>query len=208
MANKPAKASQWELEGSFDRITSIEELVNAPPFREASDDRGQSVTQAARIPTWLHRRIVMLRETKRSPYMLNSDVVRDAIFAGLRIINMRYQSTPDWSVEQKMSEVVDTAAWAKRIKEQFTQLEVSLGDLFTEGDEEKAAEKLTEYILYAAELTNEWHKSRVFRLLARSTVVRDLFDYCDKAARLLLTESKEDVGYLDKKGKKNKGGKK
>jgi len=205
MVNKPIKASQWELEGSFDRVTSIEELVNAPPFREASDDRGQSVTQAARIPTWLHRRIVMLRESKSSPYMLNSDVVRDAIFAGLRIINMRYQSTPDWGVEQKMSEVVDTAAWAKRIKEQFTQLETSLGDLFTEGDEEKAAEKLTEYILYAAELTNEWHRSRVFRLLARSTVVRDLYDYCNESARLLLTESKEDIGYIDKKSK-NKGG--
>ena len=208
MANKPAKASQWELEGSFDRITSIEELVNAPPFREASDDRGQSVTQAARIPTWLHRRIVLLKESKKSPYMLNSDVVRDALFAGLRIINMRYQSTPDWGVEQKMSEVVDTAAWAKRIKEQFTQLETSLGDLFAEGDEEKAAEKLTEYVLYAAELTNEWHKARVFRLLARSTVVRDLFDYCDESARLLLTESKEDVGYLDKGSKKSKGRKK
>ncbi len=208
MVKKIEKASQWELEGSFDRITSIEELVNAPPFREASDDRGQSVTQAARIPTWLYRRIILLKESKKSPYMLNSDVVRDAIFAGLRIINMRYQATPDWSVEQKMSEVVDTAAWSKRIKEQFTQLESSLGDLYSEGDEEKAAEKLTEYILYAAELTNEWHKSRVFRLLTRSAIVRDLFNYCAGAAKLLLTESKEDIGYLEHKTRKNKGGKK
>ncbi len=192
------KASQWELEGSFDRITSIEELVNAPPFREASDDRGQSVTEAARIPTWLHRRIVLLRESKKSPYMLNSDVVRDALFAGLRVINMRYQASPDWSIEQKMSEVVDTAAWAKRIKAQFNQLEASLSDLYKEGDEEKAAEKLTEYILYASELSNVWYKDRVFRLLTRSSVVKDLFSFCDKAARDLLTESSEDVGYLNR----------
>ena len=89
----------WEPEQQFDLAATLEELINEPPFKEVSGDTGDSVTSATRIPMWLYRRVVKLKELQGSPYELTSDVLRDALFIGLRILNMRYRVNPDWNVE-------------------------------------------------------------------------------------------------------------
>jgi len=101
------KKSDWELESSFDLAATLEDMINDKPYKEASDESGESVTAGARVPSWLHRRVVKLRELAASPYEVNSDVYRDAIYNGLHVLHMRYGLTAAWSIERQMAAVVD-----------------------------------------------------------------------------------------------------
>jgi len=144
------------------------------------------MTAGSRIPMWLHRRVVGLRELPGSPYELNSDVLRDALYLGMQILGMRYKTSPDWNVETKMAAVVDASGASRRIKSQFDSLAVGLEELCRDGDERKAAERLSEYVLAANELDDEWHKSKVFRFLEDSSVVRDVLNYCPSSIQKLV----------------------
>jgi len=183
---KKKKPSDWELEAPLDAAATLEGLINAPPFKEASDEKGESVTSGTRIPTWLHRRVVKLREMPGSPYEVNSDVLRDAVYAGLQILHMRYSMSPDWDVERKMAAVADATGAGKRIRNQVEELISGLEELHAEGDEEQAAQKLNDYVIAAKELEGGWLKDRVFRMLKVSRVVRDISEGCDKEVQKLL----------------------
>lgn len=188
---KPDKRSQWELEGSFDTIADISELVNAPPFREASDDLGQSQTVGTRIPNWLYRRVVKLREMGGAPYELNSDVLRDALWLGLKVLHVRYKASPDFAIEKKLAEIVDASGMARRIKENFQELEAALLEMYRDGDEAQAAERLTEYVMAATELTNDWHREKIFRLLVGSFPVKQIVTRCGEPVQRMLASPEE-----------------
>jgi len=183
---KKKKRSDWELEAPFDAAASLEELINAQPFKEASDERGESVTAGARVPLWLHRRIVKLKELSGSPYEVNSDVYRDCISLGLQVLHMRYGMGPDWDVERKMAAVADATGAGKRIRSQVEELLSGLEELHAEGDEEQAAQRLSDYVIAAKELESGWLKDRVFRMLKASRVVGDIAEGCDKEVQKLL----------------------
>lgn len=183
---KKSKPPDWELESPFDAAATLEELINAPPFKEASDERGESVTSGTRIPTWLHRRVVKLREMPGSPYEVNSDVLRDAVYTGLQILHMRYGMSPDWAAERKMAAVADATGAGKRIRSQVEELISGLEELHAEGDEEQAAQRLSDYVIAAKELESGWLKDRVFRMLKASRVVRDISEGCDEDIQKLL----------------------
>ncbi len=183
---KKKKKHDWELESPFDAAATLEELINAQPFKEASDEHGESVTAGARVPLWLHRRIVRLRELAASPYDVNSDVYRDCIYAGLQILHMRYGMGPDWDVERKMAAVADATGAGKRIRNQVEELISGLEELHAAGDEEQAAQRLNDYVVAAKELEGSWLKDRVFRMLKASRVVRDISEGCDEKVQKLL----------------------
>lgn len=183
---KKSKAHDWELEAPLDAAATLEELINSPPFKEASDERGESVTSGTRIPTWLHRRVVKLREMPGSPYEVNSDVLRDAVYVGLQILHMRYGTSPDWAAERKMAAVADATGAGKRIRSQVEELISGLEELHAEGDEEQAAQRLSDYVVAAKELESGWLKDRVFRMLKTSRVVRDISEGCDEEVQRLL----------------------
>lgn len=185
-AGRPGKPSDWELEAPLDMVASLEELISASPFKEASDEHGESVTSGTRIPMWLHRRVVKLREMPGSPYEVNSDVLRDAVYVGLQILHMRYATSPDWNVERKMAAVADATGAGKRVRAQVEELISGLEDLHAEGDEEQAAQRLSDYVMAAKELDIDWLRERVFRMLRASRVVKDVADKCSKEVQKLL----------------------
>ncbi len=184
--DKKKKKHDWELESPFDAAASLEELIDAQPFKEASDERGESVTAGARVPLWLHRRIVKLKELPGSPYEVNSDVYRDCIYAGLQILHMRYGMSPDWDVERKMAAVADATGAGKRIRNQVEELINGLEDLHAEGDEEQAIQRLSDYVMAAKELERNWLRERVFRMLKANRVVREISEGCDDEVQKLL----------------------
>lgn len=180
------KPSDWELESSFDLASSLEELINSPPFKEASDEKGDSVTSGTRVPMWLHRRIVKLREMEGAPYEVNSDVLRDAVYLGLQVLHMRYGMSQDWDVEKKMAAVVDASGALRRHRSLFETLVAGLDELFEEGDADQAAHRLSEYVAAADKLENKWHRSTIFKMLVGSKVVKEVSRLCSKEIRNMI----------------------
>jgi len=196
MADQPikkskSKPSDWELESSFDLALTLEEFINSPPFKEASDEKGESVTSGTRIPMWLHRRVVKLREMGGSPYEVNSDVLRDAVYLGLQILHMRYGMSQDWDVERKMAAVVDASGALRRHRSLFETLVAGLDELYEEGDIDQAAHRLSEYIAAANELESKWHRGVIFKMLKGSKVIREVSRSCSKEVKNLIYGEKD-----------------
>jgi molybdopterin converting factor small subunit len=181
MAKKKVEHSDWDLEQQFDLSATLEELIGEPPFREVSGENADSKTVAARVPQWLHRRAKKLKEVDGSPYEVDSDVYRDAIYIGMKVLNMRYRVNPDWDVESKMANIVDSAGMAHRLKRQVKELVDSLNDLWKDNDEVHAADMLKNYINAATELESVWYKRRLFALLREDSTIQTVLSKCDKS---------------------------
>lgn len=188
---KKEKPSDWELESSLEVSVTLEDLIGAPPFHEASDEHGHSVTAGTRIPLWLHRRVMKLKELPGSPYELNSDVLRDAVYLGLQILHARFKVSPDWAVERRMAAVADATGASRRVKEQFDELAAGLDEMCKDGDEYQAADKLSDYILAANELESSWHRGKIFRLLADSSAVQQVLQFCPDSIQRLVHGRKD-----------------
>lgn len=178
---KKTDKAKWELETPFEYPASLEELLESPPFTEAGG--AESTTAGTRIPRWLFRRAMKFAEMTGTPYELASDVYRDAIYLGLRIIHMRYKAKQDWSVETRMASIVSETDVMKRIRGQVEGLSSGLDNLMKEEEPEKAAEKLEEYVSAAIELDDEWMRTRVFKMLRESKVVSDVSMHCSQDIR-------------------------
>lgn len=185
-SNKKDKQSDWELEAPFDLAATLDELISDSPFKQASDESGQSTTAGARIPSWLQRRIVKIKELSGSPYELNSDVIRDALYIGMRVLHLRYRMTKDWEVETKMAAAVDATAFSRRIREQVDLLVDGIDEMFRDGDADKAAQNLRNYVLAVVELENTWQRDKIFKTLGESKAIRDLLPYCPKDVQMIL----------------------
>ena len=189
MQNKKDKQdTSWEPEAVIDLAATLQDLIDEPPFKEVSDEGGGSTTAGTRIPNWLLRRIIRLKELKHSPYDINSDVLRDAIYIGLRVLHLRYGLTPDWEVETKLAQTVDAVSAGRRIRSQVEELVAGLDEMYREGDVEKAARNLTDYVMAAVELESEWHRARVMSILTGHRVVQDIAKNCNEAVQKLLSK--------------------
>ncbi len=178
--------SQWETEAALDLPASLEDLINSPPFHESSDAHGHSYTAGTRLPEWMRRRIRKLIEMEGVPYDLESDVLRDAVYVGLQILNMRYKASPDIDLDVKMSKAVDQTGVTRRIKAQFDELCFGLDELHKDGDTEQAVKRLSEYVIAAASLDNVWHRDRLFRLVRENRLVKELASHCGEAVKRLI----------------------
>jgi len=183
---KKDTSSDWEPEAALDLAATLEDLIDEPPFKEVSGEGGESVTAATRIPLWLYRRIIKLKEHSGSPYDINSDVLRDAIYVGMRILHLRYGLTPDWEVETKLAQAVDAVSAGRRVRGQVGELIAGLDEMVKDGDMEKATRNLTEYVLAAVDLDNVWHKDKVFKLLAEDRVIQEIAKHCGEAVQRIL----------------------
>jgi len=185
---KPKKKdkSQWELEAPFDQPASLEELIEASPFSEAGG--ADSVTAGTRIPRWLFRRVAKLSESPGTPYDIVSDVYRDAIYIGLRIIHMRHKIAQDWSVDAKLASVVSGAGLITRIRSQVDELATALDNLVKEGERDRAVEELENYVSAAVELDDGWRKTRTFKMMRDSKVIMDIAKHCSKTTKKTIDE--------------------
>lgn len=174
---KHQSKSIWELEQEFDRDISLEELMASPPFKEASDEAG-SFTAGTRIPSWLQRRIIYYTEVRGSPYQIQSDVIRDALWLGLRIIATRHRGNVEWTLESKMSRAIEKVHTIQRIRTQINSLVSGLDSLVSEKDVSQAVQGLEEYISPVFDFEDEWHKYKVVSILMENKVIRSLIDRC------------------------------
>ena len=180
---QPRKPNSWDLESPFDTIISLEELINMPPFKEASDSKGGSITAAVRIPSWLERKAVYLTESKGTPYHIKSDVYRDAIYVGLRLLNMRYKSNPDWAVEAKMANVIDRANLITRLKSRVDQISRPVVELWDSGDTEQAIMLLEDFVGAVVEVSDEWEKGKTIQLLKNDRRLNNILRECPLEVR-------------------------
>ncbi len=186
MVDNNKKKSSWDTESALDMGTTLEDMIEEEPFKEASDESGNSVTAGSRVPMWLHRRVVKLRELSNSPYDVNSDVYRDAIYQGLHVLHMRYGLSVDWGVDKQMAAVVDATTAGVRVRNQVEELVKGLDELKSSGEEGLAVESLEKYVAAANELTDNWRRERVLKLLAASRSVREFADSCSVEVRAII----------------------
>lgn len=73
-------------------------LLSRPIFKTTKDKFGHSITLSARVPEAVYRRIQVFREMRGSPYQVMSDVVRDAIFLGILVLNARFGLDLVWRI--------------------------------------------------------------------------------------------------------------
>ncbi len=186
---KKNKSSSWDTESALDMGATLEEMINDEPFKEASSEDG-SVTAGARVPMWLHRRVVKLKELSNSPYDLNSGVYRDAIYQGLHVLHMRYGLSIDWGVDRQMAAVVDASTAGLRVKNQVDELVNGLEELRSAGEEGLAIESLEKYVSAADDLIDEWRRERVFRLLSANRTVREMAEGCSMRTKSIVLGGK------------------
>lgn len=181
MTDKKAKKQapgDWNLESAYDVPATLEDLINLAPFREASDTKGGSYTAAARVPTWLERKIMWFIEMKGSPYQIKSDVVRDMMYLGARILHARYKGNPNFAAEAKMTEAVGHVGVLARMKEQVNQLSRGVGELWEEGDETQAIEGVEKFIAAVVEMEDDWQKTKTLRYVKNDKILRQIVERC------------------------------
>jgi len=180
MVKKTKKTTDWELESPLDEGATLDDLINSPPFKEASDERGESTTAGTRIPSWLHRSVVKLREMEGSPYELNSDVIRDGLYIGLRILHMRYSLSTKWNVETKLADIVSSSGALKRLKSHFKELEANLDEMYREGDEQRAIDRLSDYVTTASGIGDPWYRVMLMGMIKASKIIDNVLSKCPK----------------------------
>ncbi len=182
-AKQPKKASDWDLENPYDAPTTLEDLIELAPYKEASDLKGGSYTAGARVPTSIERKIVWFTEMKGSPYMVKSDVVRDAIYLGMRVLHARHRANPDFAVEAKMSEAIGQVGVLAHIREQINSLSRGLEDLLSSGDEDQAVAGLENFVGAAVEMQDVWQRDKIFQLIRGNHKLSDIIRLCSPEVR-------------------------
>lgn len=173
----------WELEADYS--ITLEDLVDSPPFNETNDESGDSITMGTRVPQWLARRITKIRETPGVPYEINSDILRDAIYLGLQILQLRYK-LHDWEIEKKLASVVDATGMSTRIAVQVTELCKYLEKMHADDDNDHAVRRLDEFVCAIDTLTDDWHRRTIIKLLKRRGIVTELLTKCSRQAREIM----------------------
>ena len=194
MADKSAKKKvpgDWNLESAYDVPATIQDLIDLAPFKEASDTKGGSYTAAARVPTWLERKMMWFIEMKGSPYQLKSDVVRDMLYLGARVMHARYRGNPDFATEAKMSEAVGQVGVVARMKEQINQLARGLEDLWSEGEEKQAIEGLEKFVGAVVEMQDDWQRGKTLQYVRNNRLLKQIAEHCsDEVKRAVFGERK------------------
>lgn len=190
---KPKKQTpgDWNLESAYDVPATLKDLIDLAPFKEASDTKGGSYTAAARVPTWLERKMMWFIEMKGSPYQLKSDVVRDMIYLGARILHARYKGNPNFAAEAKMTEAVGHVGVLARMKEQVNQLARGINELWEEGDEPQAVEGLEKFVAAVVEMEDEWQRTKTLRYVRSDKVLKQITERCsDETKKAVFGERK------------------
>lgn len=189
MANKgepkEPQLDTWQLEE--DTVVKIEDLVNASVFNQAADENGESANLGIRVPAWMGRRITKIREMPGSPYQINGDVARDALWLGLQILQLRYK-TRDWDIEKKLAKVIDATGELDRINSNVNEFSKNLEKLKASDDAELAILNLEAYLKSVDTMEDAWRKRTTIKLLKRKGIVLELITHCDRSSREMMIQ--------------------
>ena len=190
VAKKKDGRSQWELEKLATGVESLEDLVNMPVFRAASDDKGHSATISIRCPEWLTREFTVIKEAPGSPYDVQGDAVRDAVFLGHIVLQLRQKGADaNWSTKVKISQIIDRLSNAKRLQEDLEGAENSIAFMCKTGETARAVKYIDELVSAIIELPED-SEERIFQLkiIANSQIIREVLPGCSTEVKAVLRE--------------------
>ena len=144
----PRKPEEWVVDEGYDLTPDmpIKALMDRKPFKLSEDKKGHDVTLGARFPKSFDRWVEKIKEVKGSPYKIKSDVVRDCVYIGLLVLNMRYNLDPDWKIEARLAEEKSKIQDDVRIfKEVEEVVDRGIAMVCKNGHKEQAVKATTNY---------------------------------------------------------------
>lgn len=132
--------SSWDVDdgGEITADSPLSRLVSLEPYMVTEDQHGHNVPLATRAPKNLQYRIDMILSSSGSPYATKSELVRDCIYLGIVIINLRQQISDNWKLDMKLAEQTSRMERHKRIYDRCTEICAALEILCSNGDEDQA----------------------------------------------------------------------
>jgi len=138
---------EWETEEErLSPSSPIQRLIDLPVYRSSEDKKGHEVFLGAKFPKGVGRWVEELRENPNTPYKINADVVRDALYIGLQVLNLRYKLDPSWIIEEALARIRYGLAREDYFADKDTEVLNSALKYYREGKAEKAKELIGEYL--------------------------------------------------------------
>jgi len=196
--------SAWELESQYSRNLTIEQLVNASPFKIDPEDK-DNTPAGTRIPLWMEREFRMIVERSGSPYQTKGEAYRDALYLGLKILNLRY-SSEDWIIAHQLEKLSDDLSSYKMIAERVDRMTRSIDTLVRNGYTEKALSGIVTYLEIANGLENQFLRHVYLSKLLESSTVRGMLAQNNPKLLNSITDIVSNNRNLLKEGKRDKEG--
>lgn len=179
MAEKPKKhlggrvsEEAWQLESQHSDTLTVDSLIEAQPFHVDPGEKDLPVI-STRVPQWMMREIIILVDRRGTSYQTKGDVAKDALYIGLKILNIRYGSK-DWKIEHGMAEVIDGLGKYKRMDENIGKLAEALEHLNKVGEGERAKRGLQDFIDRVSESDDISFKRTILKKLTSIHTTREL----------------------------------
>ena len=102
-----AKSEDWNLDSGSDLTaeSSLQKLIELRPYK-LSKAKEDNAPLSIRVGRDIYRWISDIKEKSYpTPYRINSDVARDALYLGLIVLNVRTQVDPRWKAEAVQTKV-------------------------------------------------------------------------------------------------------
>lgn len=133
----------WDTESpDFSVDDPIGRLASLKPFEKTEDKKGHGVFLSAWFPKEYARRVSVIKEAGSFTYTTTSDVVRDAIFLGLIVLELRLASDPEWQLYTQLEILNNTAKWESELYGQEDAFCESLATFMENKEEGHATELL------------------------------------------------------------------
>jgi len=179
----------WTTAPEYDGIITLEYLLGLPPFTESRDEGGNSVQFSTRLPEYLARVITSLRENKATPYKVNSDVIRDAIYQGLHNLTCRYGGLNALLIETKLAQATDVAGESRRLQMKFNVFVDELTFLVEHDDAQRAKEIFVDYVKQIPNEERTWTKHKMISLILGNHTTKTMLVTCDDKIKKIVNIS-------------------
>lgn len=164
----------WDTEeGLIDQPIRV--LAEMSPYKKAEDEKGHGITLAARVTGSINRVVTQLLEQKGSPYGVKSDIVRDSVFIGLKVLCLR-SKLKDWEVEARLADITAETVEDNRVKENVATFVTELQHLSNSGEKVRATNHLNNYLEAISSISSTWREKKYTEALNSHSVVKELLD--------------------------------
>ena len=183
---KQSSQDPWEQESDDPTGLTLEELIDMKPCSQVSDSDGNSNSVGCNVHPMMMRKIIRIQEKRGTPYESRSDILRDCVFIGLEVINMRMKGDNEWHTFAEMSRTADSLAEISRLKAQIKQMEQNLDMLMRDGDIAEAVAHFESYVNSITGLNEGFSRKKLFKYMTSSRTMMDVLKHCRPAIQHVL----------------------
>lgn len=131
----------WQTDSPLFTIDDpISNLTKLAPYKKSEDKKGHSSPLQAWFPKDMMRRVSKIKES--GPYTTNGDVARDAMWIGMMVLELRYNSDPEWILFQQLTRLNNDALWMAAMFEEEDEFVDQLDSFCANKEEDTAVEML------------------------------------------------------------------